>query len=77
MSIPINAQTNQAIDNRRATHKKRESHPNAKLSQVQVDEIRKLSEIDKIVPAVLMARFNISRSTISSILRYQTWKPTK
>lgn len=77
MAIPINPLSKQAIDNTRATHKKRESHPNAKLTQIQVDEMRKLHEVDNVAPAVLIERFNISRSTVSSILRYQTWKPPK
>ncbi len=77
MAIPMNLQTNQPINNTRSTEKKGELHPNAKLSQIQVDEMRKLHEIDNVAPAVLIERFNISRSTVSSILRYQTWKPPK
>lgn len=77
MAIPINPQTKQPIDNARPTRKKRELHPNAKLTQTDVDEMRRLHELEKVTTAALVERFNVSKSTVNSILRYQTWKTEK
>lgn len=72
MSIPVNPNTNQPIDNHRPSRQKRADHPNAKLTQEQVNQIRRLAAkgVDR---KALVARFGVSKSTIGEILRGDAW----
>lgn len=60
------------VNNYRPTTRKGEWHPNAKLNEQDVAEIRRLSE-EGVTRASLVARFGVSKSTIGSILRGKTW----
>lgn len=62
------------VNNYRTSDKVREKHPNAKLTQIQVDEIRKLAS-QGVTTAMLMARFGIGKTAINDIKNYKTWKP--
>ena len=73
MSIPTNPTTGQAINNSRASTRVRENHPNAKLTQIQVDEIRKLAA-QGVSTMALVERFGICKSSINDIIRNRTWK---
>ena len=64
------------VDNYRPTQLKREYHPNAKLTQADVDEICRLSD-EGVGRASLVVRFGVSKSTIGSILRGTTWRRTQ
>ncbi|MEG5173268.1 hypothetical protein [Microcoleus sp. B3-D7] len=73
MSIPINPNTNQPIDNHRPSRKQREQHPNAKLSQQQVSEIRRLAA-EGVNRKSLVVRFGVSKSTIGAIIKGNAWR---
>lgn len=62
----------ETVDNYRPTTRKREKHPNAKLTQEDVNEIRRLAA-EGVERSSLVARFGVSKSTIGSILRGTTW----
>lgn len=72
--IPINPETGQVINNRRASTRVRENHPNAKMTQDQVDEIRKLAA-QGITTMALVERFGLGKSSINDIIKNRTWKP--
>jgi|GEM_PF-4658855 len=75
MGFPINPNTNQPIDNCRSTRKKKEQHPNAKLTQEQVNQIRRLvaEGVDR---KSLVVRFGVSKSTIAAIIKGNAWQNT-
>lgn len=72
-SIPFNKETGQPIDNRRASYKSSENHPNAKLTQIQVDEIRELVKQGALA-SDLAVRFKVGKTTINSIVSGKSWK---
>lgn len=74
MPIPINKETGQPIDNRRKSNKVRENHPNAKLTQIEVDEIRRLAA-EGVSTEALVERFGVKKTAINSIKSGQTWRP--
>lgn len=76
MLTPVNPETGQFIDNRRTNSRVRENHPNAKLTQIQVDEIRKLYAKD-VSTIALAEQFGVGKSAINDIVKYRTWKPLK
>lgn len=48
-----------------------ETHPNARLTDAQVDEIRNLHETGRWGYTALAERFGVSRSLIAAICRYE------
>lgn len=74
--IPFNKETGQYIDNRRKSDRIRENHPNAKLTQLQVDEIRKLAS-EGVSTMALASRFGVGKTAVNDIIRYRTWKSLK
>lgn len=60
-------------NNYRTSGKTRENHPNAKLTEKQVQEIKLLGS-QGISTAALAERFNMSKTAINSILTGRTWK---
>lgn len=66
-----------AINNYRVSERSGEKHPGAKLTQVDVDLIRELLESKLATVSEIMEKFKISRSTVSSIKNYETWKVKK
>ena len=51
-------------------------HPNSKLTEESIKEIRALSKIGKSA-SVIAAKFSVSQSNISVILRGETWAHVK
>jgi hypothetical protein len=51
-----------------------ESNPNAKLTQDQVDEIRRICKTGKISQSKLAKQFKVSRALISHIISGRSWK---
>jgi len=52
-----------------------ENHPNSKLSQKEVDKIRKLWESRKFTQEQLGKRYGVSKSCISHIVKWHTFNP--
>ncbi len=50
-----------------------DSNPNARLTQAQVDEIRVLYDARLATQITLARRFNVGRTTVSHIVRRETW----
>ena len=50
---------------------------NAKLSEAQVREIKRLYFIDKVIPSEIARIIGTTRSTVSSIIHGHTWKNTE
>lgn len=74
MSISINPTTGQVVNNCRASTRVRGHHPNAKVTQEQVDEMRRLHS-QGVPTSAIIERFPIGKSSVNDILRYRTWKP--
>lgn len=49
---------------------------NAKLSEAQVREIKRLYFIDKVIPSEIARIIGTTRPTVSSIIHGHTWKNT-
>ena len=47
-----------------------ETHPNAKLSDAEVDRMRDLYENEKLLPAALATMFNVPVITVKKIVAY-------
>lgn len=73
MDFSTNPNTSQPIDNHRPSKKQGEQHPNAKLSQQQVDEIRRLAA-EGVDRKSLVQRFGVSKSTIGAIIKGNAWR---
>jgi hypothetical protein len=65
----------QPINNYRTSGRTRANHPNAKLTEKQVKEIRILGS-QGLTTAELALRFKMSKTAIKSILSGRTWKDT-
>lgn len=48
-----------------------EEHPNAVLTNAEVELVRQLREVDGLTYAALAAKFEISKSSIAKICQYQ------
>jgi hypothetical protein len=73
MNHSTNPNNQQPVNNYRTSNKVREHHPNAKLTEKQVSEIRALGS-QGVRTAALAERFGMSRTAIKSILSGRTWK---
>jgi len=51
-----------------------ESHPNSKLTQAQVDEMRSLYATGEHSIAGLATRYNVTRANVSFIVKWRTWR---
>ncbi len=62
------------INKGRGNWLKHDSHPMAKLSKLEVDEIRYIFSKGKHTYKSIASMFNINRTTASRIINYKSWK---
>jgi hypothetical protein len=72
MTIPFNP-NGQPVNNTRSANKN-QTHPNAKLTEADVREIRRLYSTENLSINAITERYPVTKSTIADIVKGKSWQ---